>query len=392
MLYFDIDTLFRYYNSFIKDNTITSSRIFKYSKLLKMVKKYEDICSIKPVGFSIEKRIIFKFQWGKGDFKIFIWSQMHGDETTGTKSMFDIFHFFSKEKNHDLVKFLRNKLTILFIPMLNPDGSEKFQRRNSVNIDLNRDAIRLQSPEIKILFYEIKKTNPHILFNLHDQKSIYNIGDKYFNPSILSFLSPSVEGDKKITYKIKKSMGLISSIEKKMKGILPSIGSIGRYSDKIYPTATGDNFQKLGYPSILFEAGWLPKDNQKEIIRKYNTFSILLGFYLLSTNKINIEKEYKSYFSIPENKKNLFDKIYRKFQIKKGKYQFLVDIGMRTIEKFDPIRKNINLISKIVDIGDLSNFFAYEDTIFNEKNFYIKIKKKGKNFPEIGDQYIFDIF
>ncbi|AWU43510.1 peptidase M14 [Blattabacterium sp. (Cryptocercus kyebangensis)] len=392
MFYFDLDTLFRSYNSLIKDDTITSSRIFKYSKLLKMVKKYENICSIIPVGFSIEERIIFKFQWGKGDFKIFIWSQMHGNETTGTKSMFDIFHFFSKEKNHDLVRFLRKKLTILFIPMLNPDGSEKFQRRNAVNIDLNRDAIRLQSPEIKILFHEIKKSNPHILFNLHDQKSIYNIGNKYFNPAILSFLSPSVEGDKKITDKRKKSMGLIYSIEKKMRGILPNIGSIGRFSDKLYPTATGDNFQKLGYPTILFEAGCLPKDTQKEIVRKYNTFSILLGFYFLSTKESNLEKEYKSYFSIPENKNNLFDKIYRKVQIEKGKYQFLVDIGIRIIEKFDPIQKNINLVSKIVDIGDLSHFFAYEDTIFNGKKFYRKRKKEGENFPEIGDQDLFNIF
>jgi hypothetical protein len=342
-----------------------------------MIKKYENICSIIPVGLSIEERKIFKIQWGTGDFKVFIWSQMHGNETTGTKAMFDILHFFSKEENHNLVKLLKDNLTILFIPMLNPDGSEKFKRRNAVNIDLNRDSIRLQSPEIKILYHEIQYSNPHVLFNLHDQSSVYNIGDKFFNPAILSFLSPSTEEDKKITKERKKSMGLISFIEKKMKNILPNIGSIGRYSDKLYPMATGDNLQKKGYPCILFEAGNYPKDPKKEMIRKYNVFSILLGLYFLSTIEKSLEKEYNSYFSIPENKKNLLDKIYRKVQIKKGKYKFLVDIGIRNIERFDPIKRNVDLISKIVDIGDLSNFFAYEET--HGKIF------TTKRFPEIGD-------
>ncbi|WP_238784451.1 M14 family zinc carboxypeptidase [Blattabacterium cuenoti] len=353
-----------------------------------MIRKYKNICSIIPVGFSIEGRKIFKIKWGEGKIKVFIWSQMHGNETTGTRSMFDLFHFFFKKENHDLVKLLRKNLTIFFIPMLNPDGSEKFQRRNSVNIDLNRDVIRLQSPEIRILLYEIEKSYPHILFNLHDQRSIYNIGDKFFNPALLSFLSPSVKGIVKVTSERKKAMGLISSIAKKMKKVLPKIGSIGRYSDAPFPTATGDNLQKNGYPCILLEAGVYPNDQQKEIIRKYNALSILTGFYFLSTKEKYLEKNYKSYFHIPENKKNLFDKIYREVQIQKGNKKFLVDLGIMKYEEFDPVKKNIHLIPKIVDIGDLSNFFAYEEIIANGKKFF---SQEGKYFPEIGDKELFKI-
>ncbi|WP_185852762.1 M14 family zinc carboxypeptidase [Blattabacterium cuenoti] len=381
MLDLDIHFLFKNYNLF-KEKSFNSSKIFKYSELLKMIKTYENICSIVPVGTSIENRKIFKIQWGSGTYKVFIWSQMHGNETTGTKAMFDILHFFIKEKNHDLVKFIKKNLTILFIPMLNPDGSEKYQRRNAVNIDLNRDAIRLQSPEIQILFHEIKYSNPNILFNLHDQRSIYNVGNKNFNPAILSFLCPSVKKEKNtnIPPERKKAMGLIGFIEKKIRSILPNIGSIGRFSDEFYPTATGDNLQKKGYPCILFEAGNYPKDPKKNIIRKYNALSILIGFYFLSFQKIDFEKEYYSYFTIPENKKKLLDKIYRGVEIQRGKYQFLVDIGIRNIEKFNFVKNDIDLISKIVDIGDLSNFFAYEDSICH-----------GKKFPLIGDIELFDI-
>ncbi|WP_185870489.1 M14 family zinc carboxypeptidase [Blattabacterium cuenoti] len=390
MLNFDIHFFFKNYDPFFKDKSRkNNSRIFRYSKLLKMIKKYQNICSIIPVGFSIEGRKIFKFQWGTGNIKVFIWSQMHGNETTGTKAMFDIFHFFLNQEKHDLVQFLKKNLTILFIPMLNPDGSEKFQRRNSVNIDLNRDVLRLQSPEIRILFYEIEKNHPHVLFNLHDQRSIYNIGDQFFNPAILSFLAPSVKGPIKITKERKKAMGLISSIAKNMKKVLPKIGSIGRYSDELFPTATGDFFQNKGYPCVLFEAGFYPKDNQKEIIIKYNALSILTGFYFLSTKEKYLEKNYKSYFYIPENKKNLFDKIYRKVQIQKEKKKFLVDIGIMKYEEFDPVKRNINFISEIVDIGDLSHFFAYEDIMSHGKRFH---GQEGRNFPKIGDREFFQIF
>ncbi len=389
MLDLDIHSLFKNYH-FFKEKSFSSSKVFKYSELLKMIKTYENICSIIPVGTSIENRKIFKIQWGSGTCKVFIWSQMHGNETTGTKAMFDILHFFLKEKNNDLVKFIRKNLTILFIPMLNPDGSEKYQRRNAVNIDLNRDAIRLQSPEIQILFREIQYSNPNILFNLHDQRSIYNVGNKNFNPAILSFLCPSVKKEKKdtkISPERKKAMGLIAFIEKKIKSILPNIGSIGRFSDKFYSTATGDNLQKKGYSCILFEAGNYPKDSKKDIIRKYNALSILIGFYFLSFPKKDLEKEYSSYFTIPKNKKKLLDKIYRGVKIQRGKYKFLVDIGIRNIEKFNVVKNDIDLISKIVDIGDLSNFFAYEDSICYGKKFH----SKGRNYPIIGDIELFDI-
>ncbi len=391
MLDLDIHSLFKNYNLF-QEKSFNSSKIFKYSELLKMIKTYESICSIVPVGFSIEERKIFKIQWGSGTCKVFIWSQMHGNETTGTKAMFDILHFFLKEKNHDLVRFIKKNLTILFIPMLNPDGSETYQRRNAVNIDLNRDAIRLQSPEIQILFHEIQYNKPNILFNLHDQRSIYNVGNENFNPAILSFLCPSVKKKKDtkispISPERKKAMGLIAHIEKKMRSILPYTGSIGRFSDEFYPTATGDNLQKNGYPCILFEAGNYPKDPQKNIIRKYNALSILIGLYVLSIQEIDLEKKYSSYFTIPENKKKLLDKIYRGVEIQRGKYQFLVDIGIRNIEKFNVFKNDIDLISKIVDIGDLSNFFSYEYSICHGKKFHIK----GRNYPVIGDIESFDI-
>ncbi|WP_185865009.1 M14 family zinc carboxypeptidase [Blattabacterium cuenoti] len=389
MFIFNIKSIYRKYNLFKNSDINEKSKIFRYSNLVKLLRKYQKIISINTIGYSIEHRKIFKIQWGKGNIKILIWSQMHGDETTGTKSMFDIFNFFLNYETHEMVKFFEKNITIIYIPMLNPDGSEIFQRRNAIGIDLNRDAIRVESPEIKILFREIEKNNPKILFNLHDQRSIYNVDNKYFNPAILSFLSPS--NKKNIINNVKKkSMGIIYEIYKEIKKILPNnIGSIGIYSEKYYPNATGDYLQEKGYPCILIEAGNYPGDAQKNIIRKYNTLSILFSFYFISSKKEKeIEKNYKLYYHIKQNKKIILDKIYRKVEINKNETKFLVDIGLMKSEFFNYKKMDVDYNFRIVDIGDLSNFFAYEDLSLKGKKFF---GKNGENYPKIGEKETFMI-
>ncbi|WP_185873291.1 M14 family zinc carboxypeptidase [Blattabacterium cuenoti] len=378
MFFFDIKSIAKDYDSF-KEKNINKSKIFKNSDLIEILKKYRNkkIFSIETAGYSVKYRKIFKIKCGYGKIKIFFWSQMHGDETTGTKSIIDILNFFLEKKNNKLIKLFFDNFTIFFIPMLNPDGSEYFQRRNAMNIDLNRDSIKLISPEINILFKEIKKENPNILFNLHDQKRIYNVDNKKFNPAIISFLSPlslSICKNKIYNSKI-KSMGIIYEITKEIKKIIPSICSVGRYSNKYYPNATGDFLQKKGYSYILIEAGNYPKDTNKNFVRKYHTLSIIISLYLISC-KNNIEKNYKLYSYIRKNKKILLDKIYRNVKIKTNGTISSLEIGFKNFEKFNYKKKIIEYELKIVDIGDLSNFFSYEEII----------KEKILNFfPKIGD-------
>lgn len=72
-----------------------------------------------------------------------LWSQMHGNESTATMALFDLFNFLEgKGDQYDTFRQLLNsQLRLKFIPMLNPDGADVFKRRNALDIDLNRDAI-----------------------------------------------------------------------------------------------------------------------------------------------------------------------------------------------------------------------------------------------------------
>lgn len=46
---------------------------------------------------------------------------------------------------------LRKGTTLHFLPVMNPDGAARFQRRNAQGIDVNRDARALASPEARAL-------------------------------------------------------------------------------------------------------------------------------------------------------------------------------------------------------------------------------------------------
>src|SRR5690606_18878993 len=121
--------------------TSLTHRRFRHADILPLLKNRKGVFRVDEIGQSVQGRGTFQLTYGKGPVKVMLWSQMHGNESTATMALFDLFNFL--EGNHDgydtLRNLLREKLHILFIPMVNPDGAEVFQRRNALDIDINRD-------------------------------------------------------------------------------------------------------------------------------------------------------------------------------------------------------------------------------------------------------------
>ena len=90
-------------------------------KYLEQLKKLG--LKVDQVGFSNANREIYQVEWGKGPLKVFLWSQMHGDEPTATSALIDMFAFLQKNRDKDWVKKIDETLTIRGVPMLNPDGA-----------------------------------------------------------------------------------------------------------------------------------------------------------------------------------------------------------------------------------------------------------------------------
>jgi hypothetical protein len=284
--------------------TSLQGRYLKEEDLIREFKTISHKFKIKNEGYSEEDRIISSFHLGHGSRKILIWSQMHGNETTTTKAVMDLLSFFSLYK--DIANSLFDLCSFVIIPVLNPDGALRYTRVNANLVDLNRDAFSRTQKESQLLHRVYTKFQPDFCFNMHDQRSIFSVGNAPF-PASISFLSPSFNEERELNITRKKSMNLIASANLMLQTFIPN--QIGRYNDSFNQNFIGDFFQAEGTPTILFEAGHFPDDYEREETRKYIFLALVK---MIQDICLDVKEELiDSYFEIPENEKLFNDVIVR---------------------------------------------------------------------------------
>ncbi|MDC6351599.1 M14 family metallopeptidase [Zeaxanthinibacter sp. PT1] len=268
-------------------------------KVNKVISSWSYLFHLKHIGYSVEDRPISLISLGNGPRKILMWSQMHGNESTTTKAVLDLIRFFGKGGGKDIL----DSCTIKIIPQLNPDGAYAYTRVNANGIDLNRDATELTQPESKVLRELYEEWKPDYCFNLHDQRTIFNVGETG-SPATLSFLAPAADADRSITASRAESMRLITYINNELQAVIP--GQIGRYDDSYNPNCIGDTFQSLQTPTLLFEAGHSPGDYMREVTRHY-VFRAIHSALKAVSQGLHLKLELDGYNKIPENSKQFFD-------------------------------------------------------------------------------------
>jgi len=296
-----------------------------------------------------------------------MWSQMHGNESTTTKAVLDAIAFLSSEE--PFAAEILKKCQLRIIGMLNPDGALRYTRENANGVDLNRDAIEQTQPESVILRSAYEEFQPDFCFNLHDQRTIYNVGFSE-QPATLSFLAPSMDEERTINKSREHSMQLIAAINDAMQNEIP--GNIGRYDDAFNANCIGDTLQMLGTPTLLFEAGHFPGDYEREIVRKHVFHSLLVAISALS-NESYLKNDVQSYFGIPENNKRYFDILIRNYS--GGKKGDLEDIGILFRE--DLLEEQIHFVPYLQDRGELGAYFGHQTYDFSDQ----KDRKYLKNSP-----------
>jgi hypothetical protein len=254
------------------------------------------------LGYSLAKRPIYQFKAGRGDIKILLWSQMHGDEITATKSLFDLMNYLVSEYYGDYWKRILSRCRLYIIPMLNPDGASLYTRENAAGDDLNRDVRSLINPESRILKKAIDRIRPHYAFNLHDQTHFYNVkGTRH--PATISFLAPAQDEQKTVTANRREAMRIIENMYREL---IPTLGGyMGRYKDDYCLDCFGDFIQSTGAATILIESGFYPGDTIREKARAGNFLALLAAFSTISEG--GREKDISAYFEIPENEKRYYD-------------------------------------------------------------------------------------
>lgn len=333
------------------------------------------------IGKSVLEKPIYSYKKGHGKTKIYLWSQMHGNESTTTKALFDFINLLNSET--DLAKKILNAFTFYCIPMLNPDGAEAYTRVNANNIDLNRDSQNLTQPESKILRAVFEDFKPDYCFNLHDQRTIFGVANTG-KPATVSFLAPSYNEEREINPSRLKAINLIAGINDVLQNYIP--GQVGRFDDSFNINCIGDTFQNLGVPTILFEAGHFQGDYEREETRKFVFMALLSSFDILSENDV-VSNITDKYLNIPQNNVVFFDFMYKNVKINYDGIEIITNFVAQYKEEL--INKELFFNAYIVEVGDLKGYYGhyeydakealYKDDLMN----YPKENQKANfNFDE----------
>lgn len=311
---------------------------------------------VRTVGRSIEGRPLRLISIGKGNTDVFLWSQMHGNEPTATQAIFDIINFLTSSDMGSEKQAILQSVRLHFLPMLNPDGAEVFTRHNTLGIDINRDALRLQSPEGRTLKGVRDSLDAEFGFNLHDQSTYYN-AVRTPKPATISYLAPAYNYEKDINTIRANAMKVIGYMNGIIQNYAP--GQVGKYNDDFEPRAFGDNIQKWGTSAILIESGGYAEDVEKQEIRKLNYVSILAAIYTIATGSYE-EIPLEAYESIPENDRKLFDLKIEGVTYPLLGEDYIMDIGIQRPEVDNPSHQDFWYSSRVVDLGDLSTYYGYQ--------------------------------
>lgn len=339
-----------------KEPTLQHRR-FKHSDVEALILSNKNSLQVDEIGRSFQGRAIYELSYGKGDIPVMLWSQMHGDEATATMALFDLFNFLEgKDDGYDDIRELLSKrLNIHFIPMLNPDGAERYMRRTAQGIDMNRDARVGQTVEGDLLRKQAALIKPKYGFNLHDQNIYYNVpGTK--NPVAISLLAPAFNPERDINNVREGAMQIAVGMNAVLQQYIPQ--AVAKYDDTYTPRGFGDNFQSWGASTVLIESGGMKGDPEKQQIRKLNFIIILNALVEIA------EGSYKNYAkndyeAIPFNDSQLHDVVLRDVLIERDGIAFKTDIAIRRSEV--TVGRDFFVKGYVEDLGDLHDFSGYDE-------------------------------
>jgi len=301
--------------------------------------------SERVAGESAEGRPIRHLTFGDGPTTVLLWSQMHGNESTASMALADIIRFFDESPEHPVARRIAEGSIVHLVPMLNPDGAERFQRRNAQGIDVNRDARTLQTPEGRLLKAVRDRVEPDFGFNLHDQNAGVRVGRSDRGVAI-ALLAPAFNEARDVDEKRRRAMQVATLLIEAMR---PLVGDhIAKYDDTFNPRAFGDLMGVWGASTVLIESGAWADDPQKQHLRKANFVGILTALDAIATGRY-AQYDPDAYERLEFNGRRVVDLLIRGGTIAvPGLPTLQSDV---LVEYQRPLRREAGVISDLGDMG-----------------------------------------
>lgn len=330
------------------------------AQVARLVREGAGLFSSEVLGQSVEGRAIHHVTVGRGPKAVLLWSQMHGDEPTATSALFDLCQWLRTHRDEPVVARLLDTLTLHIVPMLNPDGAERFQRRNAQGIDINRDALHLQTPEGRLLKALRDRVQPIIGFNLHNQNWRTSVGTPP-QPAVISLLA--------VAYDEARSEDARRQLTKRTASVIVdalqpwAAGRLGRYDDAFEVRAFGDNITKWGTGVLLIETGPWPGPDPDRMLVRLNFVAIVTALDAIASGRV-AQADPARYEQLPENDSQLFHTIVRGGTVLPGTgvAPFRADVGLAgtRVVRQTPAGRSLRWQGSIQDLGDLRVYGALE--------------------------------
>jgi len=362
----DFESLFSQYQT-----DELSGRYITLEHIEPLLNRWNTENQLSTIGYSVENRPIYKYVIGTGKNRMLLWSQMHGNESTTTKAVFDLLKLL--HSNTEIGnKYLKN-FTFCILPMVNPDGAKLYTRENAAKVDLNRDANLLTQPESKALRLAFDTFKPDYCYNLHDQRTIFGAGNSG-KPATVSFLAPSYNERREVNTNRARAIDVIVAMNETLQQYIP--GQVGRFDDSFNINCIGDTFQALNTPTILFEAGHFQNDHNREKTRKFIFIALLSGFNFINENVV-VSNSLNDYLNIPQNMVNFYDFVYKNVKINYDSNKIITNFAAQFKEEL--IDNKIQFQAKIAQIDNLDHFFGHVEYDAKGADFI----GENDDFPEL---------
>jgi hypothetical protein len=335
---------------------------FKHAALMATLETLErshpGLCSVADEGLSAEGRRLAVLKLGTGPVKVLLWSQMHGDEPTATSALVDLVSYLGRTRQSEATERLLSRLTIYLLPMLNPDGTERTTRRNAQGIDINRDALRLQTPEGRFLKSVRDRFEPSIGYNLHNQAPLTIAGPGGAQVA-LSLLSVPFDEARTENEGRRRTKRLALAVED---AVAPwAKGKVARYDADYTARAFGDSMTRWGTATLLIETGgWNGPDEAGTLVR-LNFVAFLMSLQALTDGSLD-GRDPRTYDAIPVvDREGLFDLLIREATVLNGAGlpPYVADVALNRPIPFAGLGPRSR--AGVVELGDLTTFRGKEE-------------------------------
>ena len=149
-------------------------KVTSYDELTAFVSQLDQqsgLLKVETIGQSVKGRNLYALKFSSGEFgkdksklKVLFLAQQHGNEQSGKEGALMLAQSLIKPEN----KFLLDKLDIVIVPQMNPDGSEVNKRRNGNDADLNRNHLVLTESETQALHRFFDKYLFEVTMDVHE--------------------------------------------------------------------------------------------------------------------------------------------------------------------------------------------------------------------------------